>query len=243
MRHCGATHAGNVRENNEDAWTAAELPNGFSLFVVSDGVGGHAGGETASRIVVETLPLLLEEYAGRAASIPALQRVLKRSLIQLSRVVEQQARDIPGLGGLAATVVCCLTDGWQALVGHMGDSRCYLLRQGRLELQTRDHTVARMLLDIGEITHKEFRRHPGQARLTQAVGMGQEPMPEVQALDLEPGDWLLLCSDGLHGQVEDEDIAGLLTPPAPPEELCDRLVQAALEAGGGDNITALLVEL
>lgn len=243
MRHFGLSHAGKVRENNEDAWTVVDFDNGARLHIVSDGVGGHAGGETASRIVVETLPLLLEENVGQTPSPDIMDQALKRSLIQLSRVMEQQSRGIPGLGGLAATVVCCLTHGHKALVGHMGDSRCYLLRGEILSLLTKDHTVARMLLDLGEIALEEFRSHPGQARLTRAVGSPHEPLPDVHSLELQPGDRLLLSSDGLHGLVEDDVLADICKPPAPLDQACEQLIQAALDAGGRDNVTALLVEV
>lgn len=245
MLHYGLTNVGRVREHNEDALTAATLQWGGDVFIVSDGVGGHAGGEVASRIVVETLPLLLEERLealGPAPTMEAVQDVLGEAIASLCRKVEQQARDMAGVRGLAATVVCGLVAADTLVLGHLGDSRAYLLRDGRLQLLTSDHTVAQILLDLGEIGPEEFKDHPARGRLTQAVGMEQEPAPSLRHLQLHQGDRVLLCSDGLHGMVDDEAIARALQEAAGPEAACSQLVELALEGGGKDNVTALVFQ-
>lgn len=243
MRFFGLSHAGKVREHNEDAWGLTRLQTGSSLAVVSDGVGGRAGGEVASRIVVETLPQLLEASLESNQDLAGLEAAVKNSLTRLSRSLLEQSRDMAGLKGLAATVVCALLSGESLVLGHMGDSRAYLFRENHLRKLTQDHTVTQMLLDQGEISGAEAATHPARGRLTQAVGMEQTPLPELASFPLQQGDRLLLCSDGLHGMVGDKIISCVLADGHETERACRGLIDAALEAGGRDNVTALIIDI
>lgn len=243
MRYHGLSDTGLVRDHNEDAWSATELESGHVLCIVSDGVGGRAAGEVASRVVTDTLPQVLQPRIAAGMDAAALGHALIESLQELSRSVWQQSMEVPGMKGLAATVVCALVAGDTAVIGHMGDSRVYLLRNGQLSLLTRDHTVVQMLVDIGEVAEEDAREHPAAGRLTQAVGMEQDPLPGLRVEALKGGDVLLLCSDGLHGMVDDSQINELLRNHHDPEEACRGLVAAALEAGGRDNVTVLVIEM
>ncbi|GAB6907571.1 hypothetical protein JCM12296A_34080 [Desulfosarcina cetonica] len=243
MRYAGLTDPGHLREHNEDAWQVCSLTSGHMLFVVSDGVGGHAAGEIASRIVVETLPLLLDPRISRDTDVIAQKRAMEESLAALSYQVLAQTRQMPGAAGMAATAICGLLADGMLVLGHMGDSRCYRLRDGILQRLTKDHTVVQMLLDLGEIAANQLIGHPAAGRLTQAVGMDQEPLPHISAIALNPADILLFCSDGLHGMIDDEKITGILSLRQKPKNICKTLLNAALEAGGRDNITVIVVEI
>ncbi|MDI7278161.1 MAG: SpoIIE family protein phosphatase, partial [Anaerolineae bacterium] len=141
-----------------------------------------------------------------------------------------------------ATVAAAWLRGGQAHLAHMGDSRIYLYRQGRLSQQTEDHSVVALLLRSGEITPEEARRHPARHQITRHVGMEGEVYADVRTIQLEPGDRLLLCTDGLTGPLDDERVAALLAEHGDPEAACRALVAAANAAGGADNITALVVD-
>lgn len=243
MRYSGITDVGRVREHNEDAWRVAKLEAGQDLFVVSDGVGGHASGEVASKIVAETLSVLLDERISPNAETDALQTILKDCLTELNRIVVQHAQGASGVRGMAATVVCGLLSKNMLVVGHMGDSRCYLYRNNNLGQITKDHTVVQMLLDLGEITSDQAFGHPSSGRITQAIGMEQDPLPGIAVVELQRGDRLVFCSDGLHGMIDPEAITALLASGRKPEIAGMNLVRAALEAGGRDNVTVIVADI
>jgi len=242
IEHAGLTDRGLVREENEDNWSAV-LDQG--LFIVSDGMGGHFGGAVASKIVVEALPeLLRKRMAGieDLAGSKAAKRV-EGVLAELSVQVREQTRGEPGLEGMGATVVLAMVRGYQALIAHMGDSRAYLLRAGRLRQLTKDHSIVQLLVDAGEITSQEALTHPARGQVTRSVGMEGEALPEVDHLDLEPGDRLLLCTDGLTGMLGDREIEAILCGGGSPKDACRQLVDAANGAGGKDNVTALVLNI
>jgi protein phosphatase len=164
-----------------------------------------------------------------------------KAIATLSTQLRQQTQYEPGLAGMGSTVVCALVRGSKALVAHLGDSRAYLLRAGRLKQLTRDHTLVQALLQSGEITPEEAATHPARGRLTRAVGMVGEPLPLTRLLELHPGDVVMLSTDGLTGMVSDGQILPILSEPAPLEMQCRRLVDAANAAGGKDNITVVLL--
>jgi serine/threonine protein phosphatase PrpC len=240
VRHAGLTDQGRVREQNEDTW-AADQKEG--LYLVSDGIGGQVAGAMASRIVAETLPGLIRQGLSGISDLadPAATRRVGEAISQLSRELQQQTHGKPGLEGMGATVVLGLVRNSKALIAHMGDSRAYLWRKGRLEQLTKDHSIIQLLLDNGEIKPEEVSTHPARGWMTRSVGMAGEPLPELRLLDLHPGDRLLLCTDGLTAMVSDVVILSILNGHSQPKEICRRLVDAANEAGGKDNITVVLV--
>jgi len=233
--------AGRVRVANEDAF--AVLPDD-GLLIVSDGMGGHQAGATASRIVVDVLPAMIEQRLARAgdgrASSPS--RILRDAIVELSRQVREQSAGRAGLSGMGATVVAVRLHGNRAYVAHMGDSRMYLHRQGRLSLLTHDHSLVALLLRRGEITPDQAKDHPARGKLSRYVGMETEVYPDIRAVHLVQGDRLLLCTDGLTGTVSDQEIAAILGQPVEPESACRSLIDAANAAGGRDNITVLVAD-
>jgi protein phosphatase len=241
IRHAGLSDIGRVRADNQDRWTADP---GLGLYVVADGMGGAAAGGLAAQAVVATLPALVaQRLAGLDLSETTAHDRLAAVLAELSAGLRRESRGKAGLDGMGAAVVLAVIREGQALIAHLGDCRAYLFRQGRLEALTRDHTLAQLLLDCGEITPEEVADHPARSQLTRYVGMSAEAVPEVRWLPLCPGDRLLLCSDGLTSMVEEETMRATLARAATLCLACRRLIDEANSAGGRDNVTAVVVEV
>ena len=238
LEHAALTDCGLVRHHNEDNWSADSTAG---IYVVADGLGGHTAGELASKIVVEALPLLLKPRLPAIGSLAGVTDTVREAVREVSRQVFQETQKDPTLYGMGATVVMAVVRQTSALVAHLGDSRAYRFRHGLLERLTRDHSVVQLLVDYGEITAEQAAIHPARGCVTRSVGMTGEAMPECRLIDLDPGDRLLLCSDGLVGMVSDTGIYEILAQGGSLETVCHRLVEAANDAGGRDNITVLLV--
>lgn len=241
--HAGASHVGLVRAVNEDAWVA-EAP----VFAVADGMGGHAGGEVASRLVVEELARLggceFTADEGREAVLGALVDAQSR----LRAYVERHSDD-PRTSYAGTTVVVGLLVSGPAgpawLVAHVGDSRAYAVLPAGTQALTADHSVVAELVARGELTADEARAHPERHVVTRAVSSRDVPEPDFHDVPLVTAPRLLLCSDGVSGLVGAEELATLtaVTTHARPRDAAHGLVRAALAAGGTDNATALVVDV
>lgn len=219
---------GRVREGNEDSYMVQD-----PLFAVADGMGGHQGGEVASSLALETLKQIAEEPEGELAGV----------VQEANRVVFRKASEDPGLAGMGTTLTAVLSDGEVLRLAHVGDSRAYLLRDGELKRITKDHTIVERLVEEGRITEREAEIHPQRSILTRALGVDEEIQVDEDTIEVTPGDRLLLCSDGLTGMVSEEDIERILRESAEPQEASEQLVDAANEAGGQDNITAVVIDV
>lgn len=240
IRAACVSDVGRVRQQNEDQCLVAPEHN---LFIVSDGVGGHQAGEVASKAVVTVLPPIIEQRVARIR-VPlteAIEHALRDAIVEFSQRLQAESMGRAGLQGMGATVVVCLLRGSQAHLAHMGDSRIYLFRQERLMQLTEDHSVIGLLLRYGEITPEKARTHPARGRLSRYVGMEGAACPDVQTVQLQSGDRLLLCSDGLTNMVPDWKIVQILQANPEAKVACQALVDTANAAGGTDNITALVV--
>jgi PPM family protein phosphatase len=238
----GLSNPGRVRPNNQDNYLV-DLVN--ELFIVSDGMGGHQAGEIAARAVVTALPQVLEPHLPRLKNGPrrVAELTLREVILEFSQRLRDETALQAGLKGLGATLVMILVAGMKAYLAHMGDSRIYLFRAGQLRQLTEDHSVIAILLKHGDITPAEAVDHPARGQLSRYVGMTGETYPDVQTLDLQSGDRLLLCSDGLWGMLPDDQIARLLPENPGPSDACRHLVDAANQAGGKDNITVVIVDI
>jgi PPM family protein phosphatase len=238
--YAGLSDVGRVRTDNEDHWFADPLQG---LYLVADGIGGAVAGGLAAQIVAEVLPPLLRRKlrATENLAAPETAQRVAAALVELSQQLHQKSQATQGLKGMGSTVVLALVHGLHAVVAHLGDSRAYLLHAGRLECLTKDHTLAQLLADRGQITSHELATHSARGQLTRFVGMGTESLPDARLVTLAPGDRLLLCSDGLSSMLSDPQIRDILSQQAAPETACRQLIAAANHAGGKDNITAVVL--
>jgi serine/threonine protein phosphatase PrpC len=221
------TDIGRVRERNEDS-ILVDPP----LFVVADGMGGHRGGQVASRVALETIEKLA---AGGRGSLPDHVRGANRAV--WDRSVEDER-----LSGMGTTLTAARVDGATALIAHVGDSRAYLLRDGVLRQLTADHTLVARMVESGEITEAEADVHPHKNVLTRALGTDEQVEVDEDTIALQDGDRLLLCSDGLTGMVTEDQIQAILENSDQPQQAADRLVKAANRAGGIDNISVVVIK-
>lgn len=224
------TEIGNVREHNEDSLTV--LP---PLFAVADGMGGHEAGEVASEITINTL----NDLAPRSADAEALARAVVAANLNVIKAPSQ------GIGreGMGTTLTAAILEKERLVIAQVGDSRAYLLHNGSLQQLTRDHSLMADMIEAGQLTEAEARVHPNRSVITRAIGSDPHMQPDLYEINVETGDRLLLCSDGICGMIEDNEIASIMRQ-APSAQACaDQLVEAALAAGGFDNATAIVVDV
>ena len=241
FRCAGVSDIGCVRSRNEDAFLADEERG---LFMVADGVGGIAGGDVASAMVVQALSLIITKglrSCGRADK--AIRKLLSDSVLELSRQIFELGRDSAEYRNLGATALVALVRGRRVHLASMGDSRAYLVREGEMSQLTHDHSLVGLLLERGEISAQEAADHPARGKLTRFVGMEAEVDPDVQTLQIRPGDRLLLCTDGLWGMVPDAQLKAILTEGNNPDITCRSLLVAGKQAGGQDNLTVVVCDL
>ncbi len=268
LRSFGLTDRGQVRPSNEDHFLIAELArtlwvrqsslpqpgtqygrNRAHLLLIADGMGGHQAGEVASALTVETIENFLLHLLKRFSNLQATdeQAVLKDFQAALrqadARLVEEAAHH-PEFAGMGTTLTMALVSGRMLFVVHAGDSRCYLLRGGRLRQLTADHNWAAELARRGAIKAEEVRGHQWRHVVFNILGGGEAGVQvDMRKDDLEPDDVLLLCSDGLTDMLDDDRIADVLAAKGEPESACKRLVDEANAAGGRDNITVIVARL
>jgi serine/threonine protein phosphatase PrpC len=235
LRSAARTDVGRKRRTNEDCYAiAAEL----GYFVVADGMGGHRAGQLASRLAAEAAVGALEALEGSAAT---LTEKLRCTIAAANREIYVAAQAKPEFSGMGTTVVSLLAAEGRVALAHVGDSRAYLIRGGRIRQLTDDHSVVGELVRRREITESAARKHPHRHVLTRAVGVRREVAPDLAELTSSPGDLFVLCSDGLTGLVHDEEIAEAVNAGTDLDEICAQLVDLANERGGKDNITVVLV--
>jgi PPM family protein phosphatase len=239
-RCAAATHVGRVRSRNEDAFRVDEARG---VFLVADGMGGHAAGDVASTLAAEVVGDALAAGVERGLRGEDLSAAMRESFRAAGAAIAAHAASDPGTDGMGTTLTACvLAPDGTLRIGHVGDSRAYLLRDGRLVQVTRDHTLVQREVDAGRLSPARARRHHLSHVLTRALGTDAADEPDLLAGRAEPGDLLLLATDGLTGLVPDRGIARILQAPRTLQERVERLVHAANRRGGRDNITAVLVE-
>ena len=233
-----ATHPGYVRPTNEDGFFASREQ---AVFAVADGMGGHEKGEVASQLALEAIVQHADAIAhATPAELPTnLHQALQDANAVILSRAESQSQDARTRMG--TTVVLVTICGDRLYFAHIGDSRLYLLRGDMLIQLTRDHSLVQTMVDRGEITPEEAAIHPLRHQITRVVGGDDIIAPEIASQALEPGDVILLCTDGLSGMVDAEKIKSVLASDCAAQPKADALVKAALDAGGADNITAVVV--
>lgn len=224
------TDVGCVRDHNEDSLIVTP-----PLFAVADGMGGHAAGEVASEIAVNVL-------AEQAPAHPDAE-ALGRAIEEANRAIIDAACEGRGREGMGTTCTAAMLEGERLIIAQVGDSRAYLLHQGKLQQLTRDHSLMADLIEAGQITPEQARTHPNRSVITRALGSDPHTRPDLYEINVETGDRLLLCSDGLSGMVRDEDIEATLARVRDPQRCASQLVNEAVAAGGHDNITVIVADV
>ncbi len=224
------TDVGHARDHNEDSLVV--MP---PLFAVADGMGGHEAGEVASEIAIQTI----SELAPKTLDAKAFAHAVQAANLN---VLKAPSRGI-GREGMGTTFTGALLDKERLLVAQVGDSRAYLLHHGRIQQITRDHSLMADLIEAGQITPAEARIHPNRSVITRAIGSDPHTLPDIYELNVSAGDRLLLCSDGLNSMIEDDQIEDILRSTPDPQKCADNLVEAALDAGGLDNVTVIVVDI
>ena len=231
LRWGGATHRGRVRSVNQDSLHADE-----SLFVVADGMGGHRGGEVASKVAVDTLQGQPRDSVDElAAAVSAANRAI------FDMAAEND--ELNGMGTTVATMAVLGGDPPTMALANVGDSRVYRLRAGTLEQLTEDHNYVADLVKQGQLSPEKANDHPYRNMLTRAVGVDQTVEVDRWEIDVEHDDRYLLCSDGLFSEVAEDELTTLLVDNADPTDAARALISAANEAGGHDNVTAVIVDV
>jgi protein phosphatase len=237
LRYVARSDVGLGRDGNEDAAIA-----GPNVLAVADGMGGHAAGEVASHATVDEL--IRADLDGAADPVGSLASLFAAANARIRQLVH----DAPERDGMGTTATVIVTSGahlppGQVAVGHIGDSRAYLLRAGELRQITRDHTFVQTLVDDEHITPSEARVHPARSVVTKVL-QGMDPVePDLFLVDIQPGDRILICSDGLTDVVTDDVIEQALTSAESVEACADELIRLALAGGGPDNITVVLADV
>lgn len=235
LRAAATTDVGMCRGVNEDRYgLAPEL----GLFLVADGMGGHSAGQVASKLAAEAALEAVRKLEGSAVS---LTEKLRQAVEIANHRIYFAAEAKQELAGMGTTLVSILATEDRVALAHVGDSRAYLVRRGRIRCLTDDHSLVGELLRCNEIDEAAARQHPHRHVLTRAVGVRRAVQPDLAELTPLTGDLFLMCSDGLTNHIEDDEIAEYASADAAPQAVCDALVAAANERGGEDNITVLLV--
>jgi serine/threonine protein phosphatase PrpC len=240
---CGITDVGLKRGHNEDNYLINEELN---LFVVADGMGGHAGGEYASAIAVNTVEEIVTSMEVDEAAlgdttdpVEVTRHKITHAIRLAGRRIFEKAKEQPEYHGMGTTAVVLVIDGGNAFVAHVGDSRIYMLRENRLEQVTEDHSLIAEKIRHGLITPEEAKNHRMRNVITRSLGYQEDVEVDLTVRAVRRGDQFLLCSDGLSGHVEDDEIEQHLLNYR-PQEAARRLIELACERGGEDNITVVI---
>lgn len=253
----GASDIGCVRDDNEDALAIGDLDAGVlwdgaapltvagaraALLVVCDGMGGAQGGEVASDLAARTVWSEMRD-AHATDEVPVFARLLRRAVRAANLRVWDEGQREPSLRGMGTTLSAVGFAGTRAVIAQVGDSRVYVRRAGVLVQVTRDQSLISALVQAGRISQSEVRSAIGASAILQALGVADDVEPSLSVVDLRRGDRLLVCSDGLHGQVADGGLDAILGARDAPRDAAEALIAAARAAGGGDNITAIVCDV
>lgn len=247
----GLTHPGKRRPNNQDSFKFGPLDDNYALAIVCDGMGGHAGGEVAASIATEVIWTVISKLA-KDSDPETIHEVMTEAIKRADAAIELRASKDSSLHGMGTTAAIAAISRDDYLHCYLGDSRLYHIRQDEIVYQTKDHSVVRFLLEEGIINTDEVKEHPYRSQLTSSLGGG----PKANRLTIEPkwggdpadaaqrewrsGDWLLLCSDGLNSELEDQEIASIVSGTSTPSEALNALQQKVLETEARDNVTMII---
>lgn len=237
MEVSSATSTGRIRPLNEDSHFVSQPDaSGTVLAIVADGMGGHNAGEVASG---KAVGIVQKDALGKCGK--NAKDVLIKAVNDANREIYEMSINAKNLSGMGTTMTACVAEEGSATAVQVGDSRLYLIRGDKITQITKDHSLVEMLLENGKITKEEARRHPQKNIITRAVGTDRTVDADIYDFATEKGDVILLCSDGLVNMVEDNDILSVINESKTLDDAAKRLVAAAEDAGGTDNITVILI--
>ncbi|MBQ9943460.1 MAG: Stp1/IreP family PP2C-type Ser/Thr phosphatase [Clostridia bacterium] len=232
MKVISKTHIGNVRASNQDSVLNEESSR---LYGVADGMGGHNGGDIASQMAVLMLPRILE-------SMMPSEENLHDGFQQVNALIFEEQKKDAVLSGMGTTLTVLWEKENSIVLGHIGDSRAYRMRKGKIEQLSTDHSVVGEMVREGLITEEQALQHPYRNVITQAVGTSESLTPDIKTIEKQKGDKFVLCSDGLYEYVSKEEMCDLLMRFS-PEDAAEQMIEKALEEGGRDNVTVLIAEV
>lgn len=241
LLHAARTDVGMIRSGNEDSFAVDADPEKGGLFIVADGMGGHAAGEVASEMAVQIVGRELHEL--RDLETNGVDRQVADALKSANRKIHDRTLTEVDKQGMGTTVSVLILAGHRYLIGQVGDSRVYLLRDGALTQLTKDHSYVQEQVDAGFLTPEQARYHPYSNVITRCVGASPDVEPDVYGGEVKLGDVFLVASDGLTGMVDDRRLQSLLITRLTPDQKVHRLISEANGRGGLDNITAIVVEI
>lgn len=244
MQFYSITDRGKLRESNEDCCMAKELGS-YTLLILADGMGGHKGGETASRRAIEVISSTLEEKLTEKMLPGQIMMLLSEALENANREIRSLSKGDSSLVGMGTTCDVCVIFKNTAYIAHIGDSRVYKIPKKGVSIQrlTKDHSLVEYMLETGAITPEEAVHHPQKNVILRALGTSDNIESDISHVKISSGDILLLCSDGLTNMLEESIIAQTVGDESSPVKICKKLVQLANEAGGSDNITVVVAKL
>jgi len=236
----GRTDKGSKRSNNQDSIFVSDSPVGPlpNLYIVADGMGGHAAGDFASRYAISVVIDFI-----RRSTIHSPVSLLRRAMIYASNEVYKESEKDPDKNGMGTTMVACVIDEGRMYVANIGDSRLYHMTDDELSQITMDHSLVEELIRNGELKRNRGRYHPERNIITRAMGSREEAMPDFFEVELKPGDRVLMCSDGLSNMVEDDEIRDIILENSSTDTAAAALIDKANYYGGNDNISVILISV
>jgi serine/threonine protein phosphatase PrpC len=243
MKTGAATDIGLTRMMNQDSYYCSSGVEDPCLFIVADGMGGHNGGEIASRTSVDTIKAFVQDNYQKAEYQRDRLLMIKEAMNKANSVIYSRSMEDPDLRGMGTTLTMAVIEGERLYIGHIGDSRMYLLRNGECQKLTEDHSLVAQLIKNGSISPEEGENHPQKNVITRALGIETEAEIDLDTLMLQQGDTLLLCTDGLTNMLDLEDIIGICSSGDSPQSISEALVEEANNKGGRDNVTAIVVKV
>ncbi len=241
MMIAGKTDIGAVRSSNQDSFAIKLLNNDRVYAIVCDGMGGANGGETASLMAVECITKALDEGLRQNMSEKSVSLLFESAIYNANINIFNKALNQEELKGMGTTVVLVYTENNLAYIAHVGDSRLYLINNDSINQLTRDHSVVQDMIESGQITPEEALTHPHKNIITRALGTTNDVFADFNVIEKKPGDTLLLCTDGLSNYASEELIADIVRN-SDVEKVPELLVNAAIDGGGRDNITAVVIK-
>ncbi len=242
LKYAALSHRGLVRENNEDSFLVhADDETLPAIFIVADGLGGHQNGELASSLAVTFMAEKLADQLGAIDQAERVEYLLADNLQKTNVKVYLKSLESPENYGMGTTLTTMVLFPERFYLGHIGDTRCYLLRSGVLQKLSKDHTLVQEMIDSGSLAESESENYPNRHVVTQALGAPEYLKPWLLHMERRKNDRYLLCTDGLYGLVDDSVIELTMAQAKDPEQACQRLIDLALAAGGNDNVTVMVI--